>query len=795
MAGILAPSAGGSSPTTLTFGSSLTLATGSILDLTLSTNLNSGNDQVVMTGGNVLTLGTSGTVNINAPGGLSVGNYVLISNTGGTIAGGAGWTASVTGDAGHSYILGPQGTNFDLTVTSGASITWTGHTNGTWDVTTPNWTPNFTGTYTEGDLVTFNDSGSNTTGIQITGTGGNNTVSPAFMTFSNTLDAYSFTSGTIAGTGSVAINNHGTVTFLNTNTFTGGTSVTNGSTLNIGDAGLDSGSYASSVIAVSGTGSTLNVGTLGSLTATLGVSPSLVLGSGAAATFKNTSQTLGGLNGDSTTTLTLTGTALTVATGGTMDGLVSGTGSLTVSGGTLALTNGGNSYSGGTTITGGGTLAINTDGTTTGTNTPLGAVPGSPANNLFINGGTLQANGTYSLNANRSILLGPSSGIGSGTLAVTGSNVVTVPGTISNNGTSTAALIKTGTGTLILTGTSNTYSGGTVINGGTVQVNSTANIGSGGVTLGGGVTLVYQGAGGFFPGLTGQYWSNQNPGNSTFGFTNETDSANYFAGLPTATVNNLILPGTGNGSQGWNGGINFLNSNGNGANAFAPISVNVGNNNVDARWTGTINLAQPETITFSSNSDDASFVILSNGSGSPGTSPIPAGGEIVVKRERPERRRSNPRLDDHAPGRQLQHRCALQPRGWRLGRCRVLPDRQQHLRHWHHRHHRRRLVLQHHRLGQRRGPHRHQQSDHRRWREQHTHHQHGQPRDPWRAHVSKQCVVDDQWHRAERVLHRHHLQRGRRHAQQYARGRGRPTQQQCRPTYQFHQAGERVTGD
>ena len=151
------------------------------------------------------------------------------------------------------------------------------------------------------------------------------------------------------------------------------------------------------------------------------------------------------------------------------------------------------------------------------------AVPGSPANNLFINGGTLQANGTYSLNANRSILLGPSSGIGSGTLAVTGSNVVTVPGTISNNGTSTAALIKTGTGTLILTGTSNTYSGGIAVtsSGGTAseqhsqhrQRRGYARRRDAGSSRSGG-----------FPGLTGQYWSNQNPGNSTFGFTNETDN-------------------------------------------------------------------------------------------------------------------------------------------------------------------------------------------------------------------------------------------------------------------------------
>ncbi len=627
VAGILAPSAGGTSPATANFANSLTLGAGAILNLTLSSNPNSGNDQVVMTGGNVLNFGAFGTVNITDPSGLSAGTYVLISNTGGTITGGAGWTPVISNPSGgQSYILGPQGTNFDLTVTGNPSITWTGVAGpagaAIWDIgSTKNWTPSGSGTYADGDLVTFNNTGINTTNIGITGT-----VNPTLMTFSNTAAVpYTFTSGTIAGTGSAIISGGGTVSFFNTNTFTGGTSVTGGSTLNIGGNGggiPPAGSYASSVIAVSGAGSNLTVGLLGALTPTAGVFPSLVLANGGAATFNNNvSQTIGGLNGDSTTSLTLNmtaGSTLTVTEGGTMAGQISGSNGLSVTGGNLTLSNAANAstFSGpvSVTSTSGGTLTISSDGA-------LGS-----SNALVVDGGTLAANASFSLGASRTIALGATHS--SGSLGVGGSNVFTVPGMISNC-SSNNTLIKTGTGTLVLSGTNNTYSGGTTINGGTVRINNGTNLGAGTVTLNGG-TLNVTPATTITPGLLGQYWSNQNPnGSSTFGFTNETTAASYFAGLPAANFTQQ-LPETGNNDQGWNGGINFLNNNGNGVagvnNAFDPIGVNVGNNNVDARWTGSLILTQSETITFSTNSDDASFVILS-GNG------LPAGGQVIVNRD------------------------------------------------------------------------------------------------------------------------------------------------------------------
>ena len=65
-------------------------------------------------------------------------------------------------------------------------------------------------------------------------------------------------------------------------------------------------------------------------------------------------------------------------------------------------------------------------------------------------------------------------------LTVGGDNTSgTYGGTISNGGTGTLGLTKIGTGTLSLTGT-NTYSGGAVINDGTLSISSDAAIGSGG---------------------------------------------------------------------------------------------------------------------------------------------------------------------------------------------------------------------------------------------------------------------------------------------------------------------------
>ncbi|HWK69173.1 MAG TPA: autotransporter-associated beta strand repeat-containing protein [Rhizobiaceae bacterium] len=130
--------------------------------------------------------------------------------------------------------------------------------------------------------------------------------------------------------------------------------------------------------------------------------------------------------------------------------------------GTLVLS-GTNSYTTGTAING-GTLQISSDAN-------LGAAPGA----LSLDGGTLR--NTAAVVSSRSVTLNAGGG-GFDTL-----DRLTLNGVVGGAGT----LAKTGAGTLVLTAT-NTYQGGTVINGGAVEVAANANLGNaaGGLTLDGG---------------------------------------------------------------------------------------------------------------------------------------------------------------------------------------------------------------------------------------------------------------------------------------------------------------------
>ena len=138
-------------------------------------------------------------------------------------------------------------------------------------------------------------------------------------------------------------------------------------------------------------------------------------------------------------------------------------GSLTkIGSGTLAL-NGANSYSSGTFLNA-GTIAIANDN-------GVGAAPGCYIpDNLVLNGGTLEASNTFTLSANRGILLGPIGGAGSGTIGVAAGQVLTFAGRLSDNWGGSGSLVKNDLGTLILSGGFNDYSGNTMVSAGTLQV-------------------------------------------------------------------------------------------------------------------------------------------------------------------------------------------------------------------------------------------------------------------------------------------------------------------------------------
>jgi fibronectin-binding autotransporter adhesin len=203
--------------------------------------------------------------------------------------------------------------------------------------------------------------------------------------------------------------------------------------------------------------------------------------------------TVSGAVNTNTNGLTINGTGNT-----TISGIVSSTGPLTKSGsGTLTLS-GINTYIGITTVTG-GILSINLLGNG-GSNSGLGAVT-NVATNLVLNGGTLQYTGA-TISADRLFSVGTSGATldASGTGAVsftntgtigfngqTGTRTLTLTGTNTGNNTlatvvadntGATSLVKSGTGTWLISGT-NTFTGTTTINAGTLKV-----AGSSGTALG-----------------------------------------------------------------------------------------------------------------------------------------------------------------------------------------------------------------------------------------------------------------------------------------------------------------------
>ena len=197
----------------------------------------------------------------------------------------------------------------------------------------------------------------------------------------------------------------------------------------------------------------LNRGTLGTIN--LNAGGTLQIGTGGAG------------SGISVGALTNNGTlAFNQSDNYTYSDAISGSGAVTKTGtGTLTL-NGNNSFTGGVTISG-GTLAM-------GSSTALGS-----GGSLAVNGGTLDLRGRdLTVNA----LSGSSSGtIQSGvagfvTLTATAATNSTFAGSIIN-GSGTVGFTKSGNGTLTLSG-SNSYTRGTTISGGTLQIGNGSTTGS-----------------------------------------------------------------------------------------------------------------------------------------------------------------------------------------------------------------------------------------------------------------------------------------------------------------------------
>ncbi len=445
----------GTSNGTITVGG-LSLATGSILDLELST---ASNDLIVSNGG--LNLATGSGVNLfqtgtTSPYGIN-GIYTLFNIASGSIPSPSTLNSNfsiLNPAAGGNYNWGVSGTNITLTITGLANAaSWIHNGGGSWG-DAANWSatvPN-----SAGDSASFGDA-------TLLGTANvllNGDKAVGTLSFNNSLGAsYSIDAGS---GGSLHLNNNANTVVV---TDAGGNHAITANVVLDSDANLAV-SNAADTLTVSGAISGLkNINVSGGsgkvvlsgnnsyANTTIGAGASLQIGAAGASGTLGT----GPVTDDGTLTINRTNAY-------SIDSAVTGTGALVQAGaGTTSLTNIGNSGTWSTSVSN-GTLMLGT-GSTIGT----GA--------LTMTSGTLDLNGNSvsvaALSGTGGTIDTTSVG-GAATLTINQSGAtfpsLTYAGTIANTA-GTLSLVKSGTGTLILSGTG-TYDGNTTITNGNITITS-----------------------------------------------------------------------------------------------------------------------------------------------------------------------------------------------------------------------------------------------------------------------------------------------------------------------------------
>jgi autotransporter-associated beta strand protein len=493
---------------------------------------------------------------------------------------------STTGWDDYTYINGGSSTapNDAFSI---PTLTWTnagGSGNGTtWDISNnQNWSTGVAeSTFSNGANVVFNDSNNNHYNVTL-----NTTVSPNSVLVNNSSGNYVISgTGSIAGSGTLAKYGTGTLTLETANTYTGATTVNAGAldiqnggaladtsvTVSSGAALQIQGAITATAVGLTlnGTGITTN-GALENVAGNNTYSGLITLGSNSTIgsdagtlTLSNTGTITG--SGDN---LTLTGSG----NGALASVIGTGTGTLTKSGsGTWTLT-GANTYTGATSVSAGalniqsaGALADTSSVTVSGgaalqlqggisTTNPVG---------LTLNGTGIATNGALeNVSGNNTysglITLGSNSTIGSdaGTLTLGNTGTITGSGdnltlTGSGNGTlasvigtNTGTLTKSGSGIWTLTG-ANTFTGGTVVNAGTLVVGVKGALSDSSVSITGGTLQLGTGTG------LAQMTSLSITGNGVLDVNDDHVIITYGSSDPISTIAGYIKSGYNGG--GWNG--------------------------------------------------------------------------------------------------------------------------------------------------------------------------------------------------------------------------------------------------
>jgi fibronectin-binding autotransporter adhesin len=451
-------SPGDSGAGTLTVGG-LSLNDGTVVQYEFASTPAGASDDIHVTG-NLSLSGTTTMALSVIGGGAAVGTYRVFDYDG-----------SLSGDASNLHIANvssaPAGTTrqtfaFDsstlhqINLTIGgapaANLTWVGAVSSSWDLKS---TVNFTGDtqaipdnrFFNGDSVTFDDSGANTSAINIAGT-----LVPAKLTFNNSAGhPYNLSGGDVIVGGNLTVGGTGNITFANAGlTVAGNVTAGGGGTLSIANSG-----------ATTFSGNVTTSGSRGLTIANTGGNPVVIVGglnfggSGAGSVSNNSGLSVGG--------------NLTV--GGSV--------SLAVSKGTLSVAGNFNSTgSGNTTFTNSdlsvaGTFSQNGTGKISISNTGALSLPA-----LAINSGTLAFGRSDNISVGALTGTGTLRQEGFGTVALTGDNSGFGGAIIVANGT-----LQLGAGSNMALGTATTST--TVLSGGTLDLNRKNNLGPAVVTIAG----------------------------------------------------------------------------------------------------------------------------------------------------------------------------------------------------------------------------------------------------------------------------------------------------------------------
>ncbi|ENF0725342.1 autotransporter-associated beta strand repeat-containing protein [Salmonella enterica] len=304
----------------------------------------------------------------------------------------------------------------------------------------------------------------------------------------------------ISGSGQVVKSGDETLTLSGSNTYTGGTLISGGTLVASNVEALGSGDVTDDAVLELNTGGTFD---------------NAISGSGQVVKSGDGALTLSGANSYSGGTLISDGTliagrvdvlgsgdvtndaTLELNTGGTFDNTISGSGRVVKSGDGALTLSGANSYSGGTLISDGtliagrvdvlgsgdvtdnATLELNTGGTFDNAISGSGQVVKSGDDVLTLSGANSYSGGT--LISDGTLVASNVEALGTGDVTNNATLELNTGGDFTNNISGSGQVVKSGDKMLTLSG-SNTYTGGTTINDGTLVATSVEALGSGDVT-------------------------------------------------------------------------------------------------------------------------------------------------------------------------------------------------------------------------------------------------------------------------------------------------------------------------